>query len=181
MQGHPIEPRQFDLSACDSNRNNQRANRVPIDEQRLRTRLRPSSRRRPGRSGHDQRGHRRRSHDSRAESPVSRPRLSHRRVELRLRAEPGIGSKAKSSSAATWQPRPPPRCGWPAEDELLLYVIHGTLHLVGYDDQEPADAADAPRKRPLSGASSACGLTARPSRRPADRVTRQLLGEGNQP
>lgn len=26
--------------------------------------------------------------------------------------------------------------GWPAEDELLLYAIHGTLHLVGYDDQD---------------------------------------------
>ncbi|MEL7496046.1 MAG: rRNA maturation RNase YbeY [Planctomycetota bacterium] len=26
------------------------------------------------------------------------------------------------------------------EEELLLYVIHGTLHLVGYDDKEPADA-----------------------------------------
>jgi probable rRNA maturation factor len=25
--------------------------------------------------------------------------------------------------------------GWSAEDELLLYVIHGTLHLAGYDDQ----------------------------------------------
>jgi probable rRNA maturation factor len=24
--------------------------------------------------------------------------------------------------------------GWTAQDELLLYVIHGTLHLVGYDD-----------------------------------------------
>jgi probable rRNA maturation factor len=23
---------------------------------------------------------------------------------------------------------------WPAGDELLLYVVHGTLHLVGYDD-----------------------------------------------
>jgi len=23
---------------------------------------------------------------------------------------------------------------WPTEDELLLYVVHGTLHLVGYDD-----------------------------------------------
>ncbi|MBS0209796.1 MAG: rRNA maturation RNase YbeY [Planctomycetes bacterium] len=23
------------------------------------------------------------------------------------------------------------------EDELLLYVVHGTLHLVGYDDLEP--------------------------------------------
>ena len=26
------------------------------------------------------------------------------------------------------------RFGWHADDELLLYVIHGTLHLVGYDD-----------------------------------------------
>lgn len=24
--------------------------------------------------------------------------------------------------------------GWSAHDELLLYVVHGTLHLVGYDD-----------------------------------------------
>jgi probable rRNA maturation factor len=26
------------------------------------------------------------------------------------------------------------RFGWHADDELLLYIIHGTLHLVGYDD-----------------------------------------------
>lgn len=25
---------------------------------------------------------------------------------------------------------------WAAEDELLLYIIHGTLHLVGFDDHE---------------------------------------------
>ena len=31
--------------------------------------------------------------------------------------------------------------GWPPHDELLLYVIHGTLHLVGYDDHVPADQA----------------------------------------
>lgn len=24
--------------------------------------------------------------------------------------------------------------GWPADDELLLYVVHGTLHLIGHDD-----------------------------------------------
>lgn len=28
--------------------------------------------------------------------------------------------------------------GWSAEAELALYVIHGALHLVGYDDKEPA-------------------------------------------
>ena len=30
-----------------------------------------------------------------------------------------------------------PRYGETPEDELLLYVIHGTLHLVGYDDTAP--------------------------------------------
>ncbi len=29
--------------------------------------------------------------------------------------------------------------GWKREDELLLYVIHGVLHLVGYDDQDRAE------------------------------------------
>lgn len=28
------------------------------------------------------------------------------------------------------------KVGWPVETEMLLYVIHGTLHLVGYDDLE---------------------------------------------
>jgi probable rRNA maturation factor len=28
---------------------------------------------------------------------------------------------------------------WPAQNELLLYVVHGTLHLVGYDDQADSD------------------------------------------
>jgi probable rRNA maturation factor len=28
--------------------------------------------------------------------------------------------------------------GWPAAAELLLYVIHGALHLVGHDDAEAA-------------------------------------------
>ncbi len=27
--------------------------------------------------------------------------------------------------------------GWPEADELLLYVVHGALHLVGYDDKSP--------------------------------------------
>jgi probable rRNA maturation factor len=29
--------------------------------------------------------------------------------------------------------------GWPAAAEQLLYVIHGTLHIVGYNDKTPAD------------------------------------------
>ena len=35
-----------------------------------------------------------------------------------------------------------PRFGWSAGDELLLYVIHGTLHLLGCDDERPADRAE---------------------------------------
>ncbi|HUY34598.1 MAG TPA: rRNA maturation RNase YbeY [Pirellulales bacterium] len=31
--------------------------------------------------------------------------------------------------------------GWSADDELLLYVIHGALHLVGYDDTNPSARA----------------------------------------
>lgn len=29
--------------------------------------------------------------------------------------------------------------GWDAHTELLLYLIHGTLHLIGHDDHEPGD------------------------------------------
>jgi probable rRNA maturation factor len=31
--------------------------------------------------------------------------------------------------------RQAPQFGWAADQELLLYAVHGTLHLVGYDDQ----------------------------------------------
>lgn len=34
--------------------------------------------------------------------------------------------------------------GWPADDELLLYVIHGALHLAGHRDKQP-EAAEAMR------------------------------------
>lgn len=33
------------------------------------------------------------------------------------------------------------RYGWTADDELLLYVIHGCLHLAGHDDQTPEGKA----------------------------------------
>jgi probable rRNA maturation factor len=32
-----------------------------------------------------------------------------------------------------------PDYGWSTQCELLLYVIHGALHLVGYDDQLPVE------------------------------------------
>jgi probable rRNA maturation factor len=33
--------------------------------------------------------------------------------------------------------REAPRYGWTIDDELLLYVIHGCLHLTGHDDTAP--------------------------------------------
>ena len=38
------------------------------------------------------------------------------------------------------------RFGWAPADELLLYAVHGTLHLVGYDDQT-AQAQNEMRER----------------------------------
>jgi probable rRNA maturation factor len=32
-----------------------------------------------------------------------------------------------------------PEFGWSARDELALYLVHGLLHLCGYDDQTPRD------------------------------------------
>ena len=42
--------------------------------------------------------------------------------------------------------RAAPRYGWPPHDELLLYVIHGTLHLVGHDDTSPALRAEMQKR-----------------------------------
>ena len=39
-----------------------------------------------------------------------------------------------------------PQYGWPPHDELLLYVIHGTLHLVGHDDTSPALRAEMQKR-----------------------------------
>jgi probable rRNA maturation factor len=44
----------------------------------------------------------------------------------RLEGEVIVSSETAIRSAARW--------GWPPEDELLLYVVHGTLHLVGFED-----------------------------------------------
>jgi probable rRNA maturation factor len=35
-----------------------------------------------------------------------------------------------------------PRHGWTRDEELLLYVVHATLHLVGYDDLVPEAAVE---------------------------------------
>jgi probable rRNA maturation factor len=46
--------------------------------------------------------------------------------------------------SADYAAREAARFGWTAEDELLLYVIHGCLHLTGHDDQTP-EGRDAMR------------------------------------
>lgn len=44
-------------------------------------------------------------------------------------------------ASADYAAREAPRYGWTKDDELLLYVIHGCLHLVGHDDQTPEGLA----------------------------------------
>jgi probable rRNA maturation factor len=49
------------------------------------------------------------------------------------------GSRIEGDIAASIDTaaREAPKYGWLAEDELLLYVVHGALHLAGFDDLEP--------------------------------------------
>ena len=46
-----------------------------------------------------------------------------------LEGEIVVSADTAAASAANYN--------WTAADELLLYVIHGALHLVGYDDTTP--------------------------------------------
>jgi len=38
------------------------------------------------------------------------------------------------------------RLGWSTADELLLYIVHGALHLVGYDDLDPDSKREMRRR-----------------------------------
>lgn len=51
----------------------------------------------------------------------------------RLEGEIVVSAETAASQAGDY--------GWPAEDELLLYVVHGALHLVGFGDKTEAAAA----------------------------------------
>jgi probable rRNA maturation factor len=42
--------------------------------------------------------------------------------------------------------REAPGYGWSPEEELLLYVIHGALHLAGFDDQDDASREEMRRR-----------------------------------
>jgi probable rRNA maturation factor len=54
---------------------------------------------------------------------------------------------------------------WGAEEELLLYVVHAALHLVGYDDTTPAAAARMRRRE--ADYLAQMGVSVVPSRRQA--------------
>ncbi len=56
--------------------------------------------------------------------------LLHHEDDL-LQGEVIVSADTAAAEAASY--------GWETEDELLLYVVHGVLHLVGYDDQTPED------------------------------------------
>lgn len=47
-----------------------------------------------------------------------------------------------ADTAASWAKR----VGWSSEYELLLYIVHGTLHLVGFDDQTQSERRKMRRK-----------------------------------
>jgi len=51
-----------------------------------------------------------------------------------LEGELVVSSDTASRSASEY--------GWPAASELLLYVIHGALHLVGYRDKQPKETEE---------------------------------------
>lgn len=53
------------------------------------------------------------------------------RSDTRLEGDVIVSSETAISQSRRW--------GWAAEDEMLLYVIHGMLHLVGVGDTTPAE------------------------------------------
>ena len=77
-------------------------------------------------------------------------------------ARPGVlhGDIAVSAETARRTAR---ELGWQPRHELAYYVVHGVLHLSGYDDHDPADRrAMRARERVLM---QAAGLPAPPSSR----------------
>lgn len=52
-----------------------------------------------------------------------------------------VGDAVDGEVVASWDTaaRLAPQAGWDAADELLLYVVHGMLHVAGLDDIEAED------------------------------------------
>jgi probable rRNA maturation factor len=59
-------------------------------------------------------------------------------ISFALDSSPGYLEGEVIASAETAIARAP-EYNWAPEEELLLYVIHGVLHLVGYDDTTPKE------------------------------------------
>lgn len=55
-------------------------------------------------------------------------------TETRLEGELVISADTAISNSQEY--------GWPAENELLLYAVHGCLHLIGYRDHHPEEKAE---------------------------------------
>lgn len=66
------------------------------------------------------------------------------------------GPEGEIIVSAEMAARQAPRFGWRAEDELTLYLVHGALHLLGYDDHDAADAARMRQKEQLYLAGLGC-------------------------
>jgi rRNA maturation RNase YbeY len=51
------------------------------------------------------------------------------------------GERVNGEVIASWDTaqRLSQAAGWSAHDELILYVLHGLLHLIGLDDQQPEE------------------------------------------
>lgn len=59
-----------------------------------------------------------------------------------LEHDEAVGSlEGEIIASADYAAREATRYGWATDDELLLYVIHGCLHLVGHDDHTPEGQA----------------------------------------
>jgi probable rRNA maturation factor len=54
--------------------------------------------------------------------------------------------------------------GWTRDEELLLYVVHGALHLAGFDDNAPANAMAMRRREAAVLARLGVQITAQDSR-----------------
>jgi probable rRNA maturation factor len=61
-------------------------------------------------------------------------------LSFTLHSAPGLLQGQIVASAETALDNAP-GYGWSAQDELLLYIVHGSLHLAGMDDAAPEDAA----------------------------------------
>ena len=65
---------------------------------------------------------------------------------LSFALDAGDGLEGEVVVGAQTAVRSAPQYGWSPHDELLLYVIHGTLHLVGHDDARPALRAEMQKR-----------------------------------